>query len=63
MEIKLKISREKCIGCDLCVGICEEVFELKDGKAQVKLKTTDKTSLKDKINDAIESCPAQAIEN
>jgi len=31
-----QVDQEKCIGCGACVGVCPDVFELKDGKASVK---------------------------
>jgi ferredoxin len=32
-----KINKEKCIGCDYCVSVCPEVFELgEDGKSKIK---------------------------
>ncbi len=55
--MKVKVDKEKCIGCGACVSVCGEVFEMKDGKANVKEKETDKKCVKE----AEESCPVQAI--
>ena len=56
----IKINKEKCIGCGVCVSICEKVFELRDDmKAYVK-KGQEKA--KDAcVKEAIEGCPVQAI--
>ena len=56
----IKINKEKCIGCGVCVSICEKVFELRDDmKAYVK-KAQEKA--KDAcVKEAIEGCPVQAI--
>jgi ferredoxin len=53
---------EECIGCELCVGICEDVFEMgDDGLAHVKAGA-DLESNGDAIRDAAEQCPVDAIE-
>ena len=59
--MKVKINKETCIGCGTCVGICPEVFELTaDGKSEVKAGA-DLEKYKDKIAEAIETCPVTAI--
>lgn len=55
--MKVKIDKEKCIGCGACVSICGEVFEMKGDKANVKKANTDKKCAKE----AEESCPVRAI--
>ena len=56
-----KIDQETCIGCGTCPGICPEVFEMaEDGKAVVKTDA-DFEANKEKIAEAISSCPVQAI--
>ncbi len=55
--MKVKIDKEKCIGCGSCAAICPEVFEIAGDKAKVKTPKTDKKCAKE----AEESCPAQAI--
>jgi ferredoxin len=54
------INQETCIGCGTCEGICPEVFKLTDGKAQV-IELADYATYKDQINQAVDSCPVQAI--
>ena len=53
----VKIDKKKCIGCGLCVAICDEVFEMSDDlKAKIK-KQKDIPAVKE----AIDSCPSKAI--
>jgi len=55
--MKIKIDKEKCIGCALCASICDSVFEMgKDGKAFVKAQKDIPC-----VKEAIESCPVSAI--
>lgn len=56
------VDRKTCIGCQLCVGIAEEVFEMKGEKAQPK-KGADLTNSKNQklAKEAEESCPVEAI--
>ena len=55
----LKVDQDKCIGCGVCVSIAPEVFEIgEDGKAHVK---NPEGASKEKIKEAIESCPTGAI--
>lgn len=59
--MKVKIDKEKCIGCGTCVAIAPKSFELADdGKAQPlePLKDTE-----EKIKEAVDSCPVSAIES
>ncbi|MCD6226406.1 MAG: ferredoxin [Candidatus Aenigmarchaeota archaeon] len=54
----VKVDRNKCIGCGLCVSICPKVFKLKDGKSSVVDPKATNTC---DIEAAIKGCPAQAI--
>lgn len=57
-----KINKEKCIGCGICASLCPEVFETgEDGKSLVK-KGADFKKNKKCIEEAIQSCPVDAIE-
>lgn len=55
---KVKVDKEKCIGCGACVAACADVFELKDGKSVVKEAETDKECAKE----AADACPVQCIQ-
>ena len=50
------VNKKKCIGCGLCASICSEVFEMQDGKAEVKEQKDIEC-----VNQAITDCPAKAI--
>ncbi len=56
-----KVDKEKCIGCGSCIAMAEEVFVFEgDNKAGVKPDVAyDQYS--DKINQAKDACPVQAI--
>jgi len=55
--MKIKVNKEKCIGCGACVAVCSKVFELKDNKAIARVKETEESCAKE----AADSCPVQAI--
>ena len=58
--MKVKVDRDKCLGCAMCLNLCPEVFEFKDGKSQVK-KGIDLEKYKKCIQQAAQNCPARAI--
>jgi ferredoxin len=65
------IDKEKCIGCSTCSVIAPKTFKLgDDGKAQVVKPPEDVKSRGDhvpfrdeeeKIKEAVDSCPVEAI--
>ena len=64
---KIKLEREKCIGCGSCQAICAKYFELQeDGKSHIvgaEKKENEELEV-EKIDCAIaaaEACPAQCI--
>lgn len=53
------IDQDLCVGCETCVALCPEVFEMRDdGKAYVIAE--DKCNTCD-CQEAIDSCPAECI--
>ena len=60
--MKIKVYKQNCLGCGVCISLCPEVFELKDGKSKVKEKVDFKKH-KDSIKEVIDSCPVEAIIN
>jgi len=58
--MKIKIDKQKCLGCGVCINLCPEVFELKNGKSEIKEKV-DLEKNKDCIKESIDSCPVGAI--
>ncbi|HUS52113.1 MAG TPA: ferredoxin [Candidatus Bathyarchaeia archaeon] len=58
--MKVKIDKNKCIGCGTCAAVAPKAFKLGDdskAKAIEPLGEDEKT-----IKDAIDSCPVKAIE-
>ncbi len=54
---EIKVDKTTCIGCKLCANICSEVFEMReDKKAHVKAQKDLPC-----VDDAIDSCPVEAI--
>lgn len=59
---KLKIDKDKCIGCGSCEFNCPEVFEINisSGKAEVK-KDVNIADHQEAVDRAISECPTKAI--
>lgn len=58
----VKINKDKCLGCGMCVGINSDVFDFDDdGLAKVNNENINEEN-KDDVNSAIDSCPVSAIE-
>jgi ferredoxin len=52
------IDEDACMGCEACVELCPDVFEMTDDeKAIVK----DADSDDECVDEAIDSCPGEAI--
>lgn len=59
MKYKIKIDKEKCIGCGSCVAVCERTFEMRDdGKAYAKKSQVEDISCE---KEAESICPVQVI--
>jgi ferredoxin len=63
--MKVSIDQEKCVVCASCVAVCPEVFEMKDdGSIDVKEEQKGKDipkELEEKVKEAKDMCPAEAI--
>ena len=56
----IKIDKEKCNGCGLCVSICPEVYKMEDDKAVVSVSVVPK-DVEDTCKKAADDCPVTAI--
>jgi len=59
--MKVKVDRDICTGCELCIDTCPEVFEIVDDLAKAKVKVVPE-DLEDSAREAAEDCPVEAIE-
>jgi len=54
------IDQDECIGCESCVGICPEVFAMDESSNKARVTNPDGAP-EDKIQEAMDTCPAQCI--
>ncbi|MCJ7704478.1 MAG: ferredoxin [Desulfobacterales bacterium] len=59
--MKVTVDEETCIGCEVCVDTCPEVFEMVDDKARVKINEVPKDVV-ESCREAAENCPVEAIQ-
>lgn len=59
--MKVTVDEETCIGCEVCVDTCPEVFEMVDDKARVKNNEVPKDVV-ESCREATENCPVEAIQ-
>jgi len=55
----IEVNHDVCIGCATCEGIAPDYFKVEDGLAHVIKDYSEEDS--DLIDEAINSCPVQAI--
>ncbi len=58
--MKAKVDKETCIGCELCVSTCPDVFEMKDNIAVPKSDTVAKKD-EECAKQMVKDCPVSAI--
>jgi ferredoxin len=62
MPKKVRIIKEKCIGCGACNAISPEVFDWDDDGTMKVIQASVDGGLADLAVDAEASCPTSAIE-
>jgi ferredoxin len=58
--MEVKVDADICIGCETCVDICPEIFEMSDDIAINKMDTV-LADLQDSCRKAADSCAVDAI--
>lgn len=59
--MRVVVDWDLCESNGLCMAAAPEVFELQDDDTLLILKETPDESLREKVSDAIRTCPKQAI--
>ena len=60
--MKIKINKIDCKGCGACAAVAPELFEIDDEGKAILLKKENLTDEdKEKIAEAADTCPVQAI--
>ncbi len=59
--MKAKIIRDECIGCELCVSICPEVFQMDDEQIATVILDSVPAENEESAKEAASSCPTEAI--
>jgi len=60
--MKLKINKDKCIGCGQCVSLCEDVFDFDDDNLAKVVESPVSNENEEAATEAMENCPTGAIE-
>ncbi|WP_029897584.1 ferredoxin [Desulfohalovibrio reitneri] len=53
------IDEEECVGCESCVELCPDVFAMDDDGEKAVVLAADSDA--DCVEEAIDSCPSEAI--
>jgi ferredoxin len=58
--MKVIVDQDACIGCNLCVEMCPDIYCMEDDKAMVYVPFIS-SDLEDLCKQAADSCPVNAI--
>jgi ferredoxin len=59
--VKVVVDFDRCASNAVCMSILPEVFEVRDDGYLYVLQEEPPESLRDKLEEAVRSCPTQAI--
>ncbi len=59
--MKVVVDQDLCISCGACVDICPEVFDWNDDEKAQAAEGEIAAELEEQVNEAMESCPTNAI--
>lgn len=59
--VKPHVDKETCIGCEVCVNKCPEIFEMEDDGLAVAKDVEISDDLMESANSAKDGCPVEAI--
>ncbi|HZK33122.1 MAG TPA: ferredoxin [Tissierellaceae bacterium] len=59
--MRATVDRDACIGCELCVSICPEVFAMDDEQITIVIADPIPSDVEDDAKEAEDSCPTSAI--
>lgn len=59
--MKIEVDFDKCSSNGVCMGILPQIFEVRDDGYLYVLDENPPTNLRDKLIEAQDSCPTQAI--
>ena len=59
--MNLQVDADTCTGCALCEETCPEVFKLNEESVAEVINANPGPDLEDKVKEAAEGCPVDAI--
>lgn len=59
--MNLKVDKDKCISCGMCVSICDSVFTFDDDDQAKVMESPVKEDSLECATEAMENCPTGAI--
>lgn len=60
--MKVTLDADLCEGCETCVELAPDVFEMEGEVAVVKIDGDVPSDQEDDVQEAADSCPVEAIE-
>lgn len=61
MPRQVEIDIEDCIGCQACVDLCPQVFQMDSAEAHALVMRSDFTGQEDCVAEAIDNCPVHCM--